>query len=128
MDSAAPPLPLWSWSYLKGQLDKAPLTPVRAFRIRYLPLLMIYFASGALGITAIAREFWVKQSLTLTAADLAALAVWLTLPWTSKMVFGELVDTVPIFGSQRRGYTSTSAPASSWPACCCCSRSRRPGG
>ena len=26
------------------------------------------------------------------------------LPWTMKMVFGELVDTVPIFGSQRKSY------------------------
>ena len=30
--------------------------------------------------------------------------MWLSLPWTIKMVFGELVDSVPIFGSQRRAY------------------------
>ena len=52
----------------------------------------------------IAREFWIKNSLTLSAADLAALGVWLTLPWTIKMVFGEMVDTVAIMGSQRRAY------------------------
>jgi hypothetical protein len=34
----------------------------------------------------------------------AGIGVWLTLPWTVKMVFGELVDTVPIFGSQRKSY------------------------
>jgi len=47
---------------------------------------------------------WVKESLTLTPAVLAGIGVWLTLPWTVKMVFGELVDSVPIFGSQRRAY------------------------
>ena len=40
----------------------------------------------------------------LTPAELAGIGVWLALPWTVKMVFGELVDSVPIFGSQRRSY------------------------
>ena len=31
------------------------------------------------------------------------------LPWTVKMVFGELVDTVPIFGSQRKSYVLLGA-------------------
>ena len=31
------------------------------------------------------------------------------LPWTIKMVFGELVDTVPIFGSQRKSYVLIGA-------------------
>lgn len=85
------------------------MTPVRAFRWRYLPLLMVYFAYGALGLTAIASSFWVKQSLTLSPADLAAVGVWLSLPWAMKMVFGELVDSVPILGSQRRVYVFIGA-------------------
>ena len=95
---------LWSRDYLSAQLDSAVLNPVRAFRIDYLPLLMIYFAYGALGLTAIAESFWVKQQLDMSPAALASLGVWLALPWTIKMVFGELVDTVAIFGSQRRAY------------------------
>ena len=91
-------------AYLREQLEKALFNPVKAFRITYLPLLMVYFAYGALGLTAIAESFWVKNSLTLSPAELASLSVWLTLPWTIKMVFGELVDTVAIFGSQRRAY------------------------
>src|SRR5438105_12795174 len=47
---------------------------------------------------------WIKESLSFTHSQLAAIGVWLTLPWTLKMVFGELVDTVPIFGSQRKAY------------------------
>ena len=47
---------------------------------------------------------WIKERLTLTPAELAGIGVWLSLPWTVKMVFGQLVDSVPIFGSQRRSY------------------------
>ncbi len=78
--------------------------PLQALRLRYIPLLMVYFAYGALGLIDVTRDFWVKESLALSPAELASIGVWLTLPWTVKMVFGELVDAVPIFGSQRRSY------------------------
>lgn len=93
-----------SWHRLGQKIETALLAPIRAFRLRYLPLLMVYFAYGALGLVTIAESFWIKSALTLMPADLAALSVWLTLPWTIKMVFGELVDAVPVFGSQRRAY------------------------
>ncbi|MES1179858.1 MAG: hypothetical protein ABUL43_01550, partial [Hyphomicrobium sp.] len=95
--------------YLKEQLETALLNPIRAFHPRYLPLLMVYFAYGALGLVAVAETFWVKKALTLTPAELAELNVWLTLPWTVKMVFGALVDAVPIFGSPRRAYVFVGA-------------------
>ncbi len=94
---------------LVDKLKGALVTPVRAMRLRYLPLLMIYFAYGALGLVAIAEAFWVKEALTFTPAELAAIAVWLTLPWTIKMVFGQLADSVPILGSQRRAYVFIGA-------------------
>ncbi|MCC6887152.1 MAG: hypothetical protein IT536_01230 [Hyphomicrobiales bacterium] len=65
---------------------------------------MVYFAYGALGLIDVSQSMWIKESLTLSPAELAGIGVWLTLPWTIKMVFGELVDAVPIFGSQRRSY------------------------
>jgi hypothetical protein len=80
------------------------LEPIRAIRLRYLPLLMVYFAYGALGVVDISRDLWVKESLSLSPAELAGVAVWFTLPWTIKVVFGELVDTVPILGSRRKSY------------------------
>jgi MFS family permease len=89
------PRPLWLESLLR---------PVLAFRLRYLPVVMVYFAYGALGLIDVTRDLWVKEQLTLSAAQLAGIAVWLSLPWTVKMVFGELVDAVPIFGSQRKIY------------------------
>jgi hypothetical protein len=85
------------------------LRPIRAFRLAYVPVVMVYFAYGALGLIDVTRDFWIKESLSLTPSDLAAIAVWLMLPWTVKMVFGELVDTVPIFGSQRKAYVLIGA-------------------
>jgi hypothetical protein len=95
--------------YWKAQIERALLAPVRAMRREYLPLLMVYFAYGALGLTAVAESFWVKRDLSWTPAELASLAVWFTLPWTIKMVFGEMVDTVPVLGSQRRIYVFMGA-------------------
>jgi BT1 family len=95
--------------YWRDQLERALLAPVRAMRRKYLPLLMVYFAYGAMGLTAVAETFWIKKDLTWTPAELSALAAWLTLPWTAKMVFGEMVDTVPLLGSQRRAYVFIGA-------------------
>src|SRR6476659_6406867 len=97
------------WRSITDRLRTALLTPVRAMRLRYLPLLMIYYAYGALGLVTIAETFWIKEALTLTPAELASIAVWLTLPWTIKMVFGQLVDSVPILGSERRAYVYIGA-------------------
>jgi len=80
------------------------LRPIQAFRLAYVPVVMVYFAYGALGLIDVSRDMWIKESLTLTPAELAGIGVWLSLPWTVKMVFGELVDSVPIFGSQRTAY------------------------
>ena len=71
------------------------LRPIQAFRLAYLPLVMVYFAYGALGLIDVTRDLWIKEQLTLTPAELAGIGVWLGLPWTIKMVFGELVDSVP---------------------------------
>jgi hypothetical protein len=80
------------------------VAPVQGFRLAYLPLLSVYLASGALGLIAVADQFWVRRALTLTPAELASLAAWLQLPWVAKMVVSEVVDSFPILGSQRRAY------------------------
>jgi len=83
--------------------------PIRAFQLNYVPVVMVYFAYGALGLIDVTRDLWIKESLSFTPSQLAGIGVWLTLPWTVKMVFGELVDTVPMFGSQRKSYILTGA-------------------
>ncbi len=88
----------------RGQWRQSFTRPIRSFKLNYIPVVMVYFAYGALGLIDVTRDLWIKESLSLTPSQLAGIAVWLTLPWTVKMVFGELVDTVPIFGSQRKSY------------------------
>ena len=85
------------------------LRPILAFRLGYVPVVMVYFAYGALGLIDVTRDLWIKEHLTLTPAELAGIGVWLSLPWTIKMVFGELVDSVPLFGSQRTAYVLIGA-------------------
>ncbi|KAA0445969.1 MAG: folate/biopterin family MFS transporter [Candidatus Thioglobus sp.] len=85
------------------------LTPIKAMRLRYVPLLLIYFAYGSGVFTAIAGSFWIKEKLDMSAADLAELGIWLTVPWTVKMIFGALVDSVLIFGSNRKSYVYIGA-------------------
>src|ERR1700719_3648563 len=80
------------------------IRPIQAFKLNYVPVVMVYFAYGALGLIEVTRDLWIKESLSLTPSQLAGISVWLTLPWTVKMVVGEPVDTVPIFGSKRKSY------------------------
>ncbi|HKZ95493.1 MAG TPA: hypothetical protein VJ045_00780 [Hyphomicrobiaceae bacterium] len=109
MDVTSAPAPATPIEHLRRTAERALLAPVRAMRPIYWPLLMVYFAYGALGLIAVADSFWVKKALTFSPAALAQLGVWLTLPWAMKMMFGELVDSVPIFGSQRRTYVYIGA-------------------
>ena len=85
------------------------MTPIHAIKMRYVPLLLIYFAYGASGFTAVAETFWVKEQLNLSAENLISLGVWLTVPWTIKMIFGQMVDSFSPFGSNRRIYVYIGA-------------------
>src|SRR5437660_1486242 len=89
---------------MRWQWRRSITRPIREFQLNYVPVVVVYFAYGALGLIDVTRDLWIKESLTFTPSQLAGIGVWLTLPWTVKMVFGELVDTVPIFGSQRKSY------------------------
>jgi hypothetical protein len=64
----------------------------RQLRWSFLPPLMIYFAAGISGLTAIVGTFFVKEYLGLSAAFLASLTFWAGLPWALKMPLGHLID------------------------------------
>lgn len=104
-----PGIPEGGSATLRSRLREALITPIKAIRVQYIPLLMVYFAYGALGVIGVAESFWVKSATAMTPADLASLAVWTTIPWTVKMVFGQLVDSVPLLGSRRRSYVFLGA-------------------
>ena len=67
-------------------------------------MLITYFCYGASAITTIAQLFFQKDALGITPADAAAIAFWVALPWSTKMVAGVASDSYPIFGSRRKAY------------------------
>ena len=87
-----------------SQLQKSLLTPLKSLKKEYIPLLTIYFSYGLSGFSAVALTFWEKENLTLSAEQLISISVWVMIPWTLKMVFGQMIDTVPILGSRRKAY------------------------
>jgi MFS family permease len=90
-------------------LQRSLFAPISAMRRVYMPLLMIYFAYGATGITGVAQQFYERQYLKMSPAVFADVAVWIMVPWTIKMVFGQFVDGVAILGSRRRVYVYLGA-------------------
>jgi hypothetical protein len=100
-DSVLPARPL---SRARDLLMAGLLGPIPSFRRRHIPIMGTYFGYGALGFTSAAEAFWQKNELGITAAALASLAVLFALPWSVKMVFGLLVDSVPFTRSSRRGW------------------------
>ncbi len=75
-------------------LDATVFELARQFRWSFLPPLMVYFAAGLSGLTAIVGTFFVKEYLGLSAAFLSGLAFWAGLPWALKMPLGHLVDLI----------------------------------
>lgn len=66
----------------------------KSLRWSFLPPLMVYFAAGVSGITAIVGAFFVKEYLGLSASFLAGLTFWVGLPWALKMPLGHLIDII----------------------------------
>lgn len=80
------------------------LAPFKLFKPIYIPLLAVYFAAGFSSLDAITRTFFVKNQLTLSADALIGLSIWISLPWSIKMVFGSIIDGIPILGNNRKSY------------------------
>jgi BT1 family len=80
------------------------LASLRTLKVAYLPVLLTYFAYGASGITSVAALYYQKDALGITPAEAAAIAFWVGLPWSMKMVIGVSSDVYPILGSRRKAY------------------------
>jgi hypothetical protein len=81
-------------------------------KLAYLPILVTYFCYGASAITGIALLFFQKDTLGITPAEAAAIAFWVALPWSTKMVAGVASDMYPILGSRRKSYLLIGAATS----------------
>ncbi len=80
------------------------LAPIKAIKRRYIPLLLVYFAYGLSGVSSVAMSFWQKEELGLSAQELISVSLWMSIPWVLKMIFGQMVDCVPLFKSSRKIY------------------------
>jgi hypothetical protein len=80
------------------------LASFKTLKAAYLPVLITYFAYGASGITSVAALYFQKDALGITPAEAAAIAFWVGLPWSMKMVVGVSSDVYPILGSRRKAY------------------------
>lgn len=85
------------------------LQPILSIKWKYLPLLTIYFANSFFIFSQIAENFWIKNSLNLTSSELISINIWVNLPWSMKIIFGQLLDSVKIAGSQRKSYIFIAA-------------------
>jgi hypothetical protein len=74
------------------------------FRPAWTPVLLTYFCYGASAVTGVAELFFQKDALKLTPVEAAAVAFWVSLPWSMKMVAGVASDVYPILGSRRTAY------------------------
>ncbi len=79
---------------LRHWIDETIFDLARQVRWSYLPPLMVYFAAGVSGLTAIVGTFFIKEYLDLSAAFLAGLTFWAGIPWALKMPLGHLVDLI----------------------------------
>lgn len=58
----------------------------------WLPPLLVYFAAGFAAVSAAAMTWVVKERLSLSPSDLAAVAFWAGLIWSAKIPAGHLAD------------------------------------
>ncbi|MEN9231186.1 MAG: folate/biopterin family MFS transporter [Thermostichus sp. DG02_5_bins_236] len=84
------------------------LTPSRLQGIHWTPellgILLVYFVQGAVGLARLATSFYLKDSLGLSPAQVAALTGIAVIPWTLKPLYGLLSDTLPIASYRRKPY------------------------
>jgi len=80
------------------------ILPLRAFKPRYWPILLIYFCFGFSSFVGISQSFWIKEHLSLTAKELIQLGFWASVPFTVKILFAQAIDHVTIAGDRRRSY------------------------
>uniref|UniRef100_A0A0G4FN09 Folate/biopterin transporter n=1 Tax=Chromera velia CCMP2878 TaxID=1169474 RepID=A0A0G4FN09_9ALVE len=67
-------------------------------------IMTVYFVQGALGIARLATNFFLKDELHLSPAEVSALTGVFFLPWYIKPLYGLMSDALPIGGYRRRSY------------------------
>jgi hypothetical protein len=58
---------------MRGQWRQSITRPIRAFKLRYVPVVVVYFAYGALGLIDVTRDLWEPLALASPCTDPARL-------------------------------------------------------
>ena len=89
-----------------GDADGRP--PSLSLDPEVLLVVTCYFLQGALGLSRLALNFYLKDELGLSPADLAALTGLASAPWVVKPLYGLLSDSTPLLGYRRKSYLALS--------------------
>ena len=75
-----------------------PLTP------EVTAIVLVYFVQGILGLSRLAKEYFVKDELGLGPAEASLIFSASSIPWLVKPLWGFISDSVPLFGYRRKSY------------------------
>lgn len=93
---------------VEGAVVSAKKSPAREKTNLVLFFAFVYlahgFSCGQFGVFAQPIQFFLKDGLRLTAAQVSSYMAVMMLPWVIKPVYGMLCDFVPLFGFRRKSY------------------------
>ena len=67
-------------------------------------IVLVYFVQGILGLSRLAKDYFVKDELGLDPASASLIFTASSFPWLVKPLWGFISDTVPLFGYRRKSY------------------------
>ena len=65
---------------------------------------LVYFVQGILGLSKLAKDYFVKDELHLDPAAAGLIFTLSSFPWLVKPLWGFVSDTFPLFGYRRKSY------------------------
>ena len=88
----------------KEELFSQLISPIKSIKLSYMPLLMVYFAGGFSCFYLLAETFWIKNSLSISVEEIVTISIWANMPWSMKVIFGQIIDSTTVFKDHRRAY------------------------
>ena len=79
-------------------ISGVPVTPEVA------AIVLVYFVQGILGLSRLAKDFFVKDELGLDPAQASLIFSASSVPWLVKPLWGFISDSIPLFGYRRKSY------------------------
>lgn len=67
-------------------------------------IVLVYFVQGILGLSRLAKDYFVKDELGLSPAEASIIFTISSVPWLVKPLWGFISDSVPLAGYKRKSY------------------------